>query len=580
MKLTVKKMILMLLACVAMASCTNLDEKLYGSIGSDNYYHKASDIKRMVYRPFEHAYWTITARMFTNELTADQIICPKRDDGTWDNNGMWRRLHTHDIDPTIELYPSEWSSCFQGVGECNFSLEELDRLSPEDFGLTKAEFDNWKSQNRVLRAWFYLRLLDAYRNIPLITFYTGATIKDTEQVAPEVTFKFIEDELLDCFNYIEQKQALGTQASIEGRWTKAGAAALLVRLYLNAEVYLGVDRYDDCALYAQKILDGEYGPYTIGDGWDEIFDWNNDTSDEMIFGFPSSGGYTFWVYDHEVGGTYWNTVPYNSNKYFGDTKANAGVHNQRYSVSPSYSTYGELYNFELGMPVQKFRKYPQDARMTKYRNLGNGKREGMFLYGYLEYEEDGATKRITAGDQYDIYLRDAVGNFGSLDADSWLGGTSDMTTADRNSGWAFVKYPFYGDDEKRYQLEADFVEIRLPEIIYSLAECKLRRNDVDGAARLLNSVRRRNYPEEVYDEVLYAPEGSAVLDMNEMLDEWGREFFAESRRRIDLIRFDKFSSGIWWEKSADPDKHCEIFPLTATMLSQNHYLKQNPGYSH
>lgn len=38
---------------------------------------------------------------------------------------------------------------------------------------------------------------------------------------------------------------------------------------------------------------------------------------------------------------------------------------------------------------------------------------------------------------------------------------------DDNSGWMFVKYPLYSDDESG-QLEADYCEIRLPEIITAL----------------------------------------------------------------------------------------------------------------
>ncbi|MDE5759916.1 MAG: RagB/SusD family nutrient uptake outer membrane protein, partial [Bacteroides sp.] len=129
------------------------------------------------------------------------------------------------------------------------------------------------------------------------------------------------------------------------------------------------------------------------------------------------------------------------------------------------------------------------------------------------------------------------------------------------------------------QLEADYTEIRLAEIIYSLAECKLRKGDTENAAKLLNSVRKRNYPQEKWAENLYAPEGAAQLDMQEMLAEWGREFFAESRRRIDLIRFGKFSSGTWWDKSADADTHTEIFPVMRDILNANHNLVQNPGYN-
>ena len=99
------------------------------------------------------------------------------------------------------------------------------------------------------------------------------------------------------------------------------------------------------------------------------------------------------------------------------------------------------------------------------------------------------------------------------------------------------------------------------------------------AAKLLNSVRRRNYPAENLKDVLYTPEGKIRLDEKEMLDEWGREFFAESRRRIDLIRFGKFSSGSWWDKTPDADNHTEIFPIMRSVLNANPALKQNPGYN-
>lgn len=182
-----------------------------------------------------------------------------------------------------------WIAGFQGVGECNFVIEELARLNPNDFGLTRTDFNNFTSQARALRAWFYIQLFDAFRNIPIWTDFSKSLPKDIKQAPPTETFRFIEKELLECLDPIEQKQSLGSQSNVQGRWTKAGVAALLVRLYLNAEAWIGEDRYDDCAKYAQRILDGEYGPYKVEDRWDAVFDWNNDTSDEMIFGFPSSG---------------------------------------------------------------------------------------------------------------------------------------------------------------------------------------------------------------------------------------------------------------------------------------------------
>lgn len=562
-------------AALSLGSCTDLDENLYDQVGSENYYNTKNDVIRAVFRPFEHAFWSIGSRHVLNELTADQLITPTRD-GWWNDGGKWERLHYHTwtVDDLGEAQ-TEWNGCFQGIMQCNLVIEDLNRFKYESFGFTEAGFNNLRAQCRALRAWFYIRLLDAFRNVPLVTTYSDRP--SNPQAEPKEVFDFIESELKDCTSLLVRKVGLGNNATIQGQWTQAAAAALLVRLYLNAEVYVGEDRYKDCETYAQAILDGRYGDYALADRWDAAFDWDNDTCDEVIFGFPGSRGYTHWHYD---GDTYGWTVPAKAADFFNDTKSGVG-HNTKYAASPSYDLDGNLYDYELGMPIQNFRKYEGDERMKFYTNLGNSRREGMFLFGYLEYKdaETGETKRLRAPEQpYDLYLRDAVGRFQSLDPTRWPADkTSKLSTGDHNSGWHFVKYPFYDDNDPN-QLASDYTEIRLPEVIYSLAEAKMRQGDRTSAAKLLNSVRKRNYPADKLDDVLYSPEGKVRFDEKEMLDEWGREFFAESRRRIDLIRFGKFNTGRWWDKTPDADDHTALFPITRTILNSNPNLVQNPGY--
>ena len=561
-----------------LGSCTDLDETLYDQVGTQNYYNTKMDVIRATFRPFEHAFWSIQSRHVLNELPADQLITPTRD-GWWDDSGKWRRLHYHewDVEDGGDAQ-TEWNGCFQGIMQCNYVIEDLSKLSAERFGFSQAEFDNLSSQCRVLRAWFYLRLLDAFRNVPLAVSYSDVSQNTESQVEPKVIYDFIESELKECIPLLVSKDVLGSNANVQGQWTKAAAASLLVRLYLNSEVYIGEPKYTECAQVAQDILDGKYGQYEVADRWDAAFDWNNETCDEVIFGFPASAGYTYWQYQ---GDTYWWTTPARARYYLNDSKSKAGDHNTKYAASPSYAPNGTLYNYELGMPIQKFRKYANDVRLKLYRNLGNSKREGMFFFGYLEYkDENGNTKRVKAPEvDYELYIRDAVGKFQGLAPDRWLtAGRSTLRDGDHNSGWHFAKYPFYSDDDPG-QMESDYTEIRLPEIIYSLAECKLRAGKKEEAAELLNSVRRRNYPADELQQVLYAPEGNATLNMNEMLDEWGREFFAESRRRIDLIRFGKFCTGTWWDKQPDADDHTKIFPIMRPILNSNHNLVQNPGYN-
>lgn len=566
------------LGIIALTGCTNLDVTLYDQVGTQNYYNTKNDVIRAAFRPFEHAYWSICSRHVLNELTADQLITPTRD-GWWDDGGKWRRLHYHqwNVEDGGDAQ-TEWNGCFQGIMQCNYVIEDLATLDPSKFGFTQPEFDNINAQCRALRAWFYIRLLDAFRNIPLAVSFNDVSLNSEGQVEPKVVFDFIESELKDCLKLLTKKESLGSNANLQGQWTQAGAAAMLVRLYLNAKVYIGEERYSDCEKIAQEILDGVYGAYEVADRWDAAFDWDNDNCDEVIFGFPSSQGYSYWLYQ---GDTYWWTVPARARYYFNDRKAKAGDHNTKYAASPSYDLNGDLYTYELGMPVQNFRKYEGDERMKLYRNLGDSKREGMFLFGYLEYiDEDGTKKRVRAPEQpYELYIRDAVGNFQAMAPDKWPANkNSNLMNGDHNSGWHFAKYPFYSDDDA-HQMESDYTEIRLPEVIYSLAECKLRSGKKAEAARLLNSVRRRNYPAENLNDVLYAPEGKVDLNEKEMLDEWGREFFAESRRRIDLIRFGKFSTGTWWDKTPDAGSYTEIFPIMRPILNSNPALKQNPGYS-
>ena len=44
---------------LAAGACTNLDETLYDQVGSQNYYNTKNDVIRAVFRPFEHAFWSI-----------------------------------------------------------------------------------------------------------------------------------------------------------------------------------------------------------------------------------------------------------------------------------------------------------------------------------------------------------------------------------------------------------------------------------------------------------------------------------------------------------------------------------------
>jgi hypothetical protein len=268
-------------------------------------------------------------------------------------------------------------------------------------------------------------------------------------------------------------------------------------------------------------------------------------------------------------------LSYQIPRYFGFT--DFGNANPKFGLQPGHDVDSVEYAFNLGKPVVKFFKYPDDYRLKLYRNLGNSKREGMFLFGYLPYINASGKQDTVRGNKgsYPLYFRDQVGMFldakpGTKIADK----ESDMNHADHNSGWFMAKYPYYPSDDPN-KISSAWAEIRLAEIYYSLAECKYRAGDKAAAAVLLNAVRVRNYPPG--SPSLYNEDGSQ-LDDQEMIDEWGREFLAEGRRRTDLIRWGVFNTGTWWDKQPDADNHTEIYPIGQNVLNSSPQLKQNPGY--
>jgi hypothetical protein len=553
------------------SSCTKLDETLYDQIVSSEFLQTKDDIIRVFLRPFEHGYWTVQGAglFFAQELSSDELMTPHRQ-GDWFDQGLYQRQHYHTW-TNQDAYTSDmWAVLFQGVSMATNSIEDIQGIDIVKFNITEAEKADFISELRTLRAWFNLRAFDLYRNIPIVTKVKGESLTPP-QSTPQEVFNHIEKELLEAIPGLPTRQQLGTTGI--GRFTKGAAAALLVRLYLNAKVYTGQEKFTEAAAVCQDIIDGDYGSYALETRWDAPFDYNNAQSPETVFGFPSSFARTHWHYSSDM---YWWMAPHQAYNYFG--LVDNGAMNTRFALQPGRNVDSVEYPFTLGKPFVKFQRYADDFRLKKYKNLGNSTREGMFLYGYLPYTDTltGTTKMVQSNRGYTIFARDMVGVFeatppGVRIADK----VSNMDHADDNSGIWPVKYPVYPTSSPN-KFASSYVEIRLAEIYYSLAECKYRSGDKAAAAGLLNQVRRRYYP--AGSPSLYNANGSQLTD-NEMLDEWGREFVVEGRRRIDLIRWGVFNSGTWWDKQPDADDHTKIYPIGQRVLNLTPHLKQNPGYN-
>ena len=133
------------------------------------------------------------------------------------------------------------------------------------------------------------------------------------------------------------------------------------------------------------------------------------------------------------------------------------------------------------------------------------------------------------------------------------------------NGIRVVKYvPDYG---AQFPTSQDWVFYRYADVLFMKAEAILRGGTGTAtiATSLVNQVRTR----------AGLPALTSITTDN-LLDELGREFYWEGRRRNDLIRFGKFL--LPWQEKAQSEPKRLLFPIPNRSLASNPNLIQNPGY--
>ena len=221
---------------LAFSACTDLEEKLKGDITDDINIPGistgggggGSDVLNAAFSELRNsgtanhgAYYSV------QEITSDEM-CIAAKGGDWFDGGILIDLHKHTYKPTHDFVKNTWNGTYNGINTCN----EL---------LAKATLDdNQKAQTRALRAYFYMRLMDLYGNVKIITAPGG----NAPQSKRADVYKFVENELLASLGITAVTQGMDLSNSALGtannpyRINRYAAMGLLAKLYLNSEVYL------------------------------------------------------------------------------------------------------------------------------------------------------------------------------------------------------------------------------------------------------------------------------------------------------------------------------------------------------
>lgn len=548
-------------AALCAPSC-DLDEKFYSEVTPDTFFTSPESTYAVLCRPFTHWKWYIGAdRWYLQELTTDEMVCPKRG-SDWYDSGEYYRLHYHTWSPDDRFVVNTYDGTTGGISRALEAKSDLQGVDYNAIGLNDAVKADHINQLNAITAYFYMRGLDYFGGMPI--YYSVDDDLCARSTARE-TYAHIETLLKDAIPALSKKTTLG--ASEDGYIKQAAAAALLAQLYFNAVAYIGEEHFDECAEICRDIIGGVYGTYELDKTWYGPHCFDNNTSPEVIWTVPSENSKVEWNWYFKY------FYHYSSYEYFGIETAGYNG----FMLTPSLDPQGRYYTqWKLGNPYQKFND--KDLRKKPYRYLGSRKYEGMFLVGD-QTNPNNPSQQCLGQKEYSgkvINLVDQVARFSEVGTkyNSVAELTSTMADGEENSGVRLVKAPQPNLDDKLLRWNPDCPVIRLSEIYYMLAECELRAGDKKTAAGLINQVRGRNFEGGADPNPVTADN----LDEYRMLDEWMIEFLGEGRRRTDLIRWDKFVTESWWDHTPLNDKNKNLFPIPNSAISANNLIEQNPGY--
>lgn len=515
-----KKFINMILgmALIIAASCTNLDEETYSQIPKSEFFSSESMLPSYAARPYtllqkwgnEQSMWTMIMQL------SNEVAVPKSYNGSW-GEVRYSELQKHEIPSANKLVRMSWLFCFNGISACNDVIYEVGHSGEINDAKQKTI-----SEIKLLRAYYYYLAVDCWGNVPYSVDKSQTDYP--EQKGRDFFFTFLESEIKDNIQYLDDYSP-----DKYGRVTKDMANFLLAKLYMSAKDWIGKEMWEDAGKLVKDIMDS--GHYAITARYKDNFDVYNESSSEAIFAVPYSSVYTKSAF-------YPFAITLNS-----DLEGIWGI--------------GDTWNGTfMGQP----------DFMASYE-AGDTRKADTWLYGQV-YDLNGNKWYYTAPDadgnqiKHNYFVEDV--NIPESKYSEGLG---------RTDGARIIKWTYQTDGmltSYQVSMENDFILFRYSDAVLMYVECLLRQGKVIDATLVPDFIKIRT-------RAGLLPFTDADLNLDSFFTERTHEMAIEGWERQDLIRFGKYLDA-WWCKPAG-NINSLLLPIPDQIMAANPKLRQNPGYN-
>ena len=467
------------------------------------------------------AFWSV------QETTTDAAKC------SWENDAWVRALNTNTwTDVQNDAVYAVYVRTLQGIAFVNEYLRQTAPARLNDRGVSAelaAKIDVFRAEARFIRAYLYWMAIDCFGDVPFTTENSpfGGTY-----FPKQASRSYIFDYCISELTYLMSDESPMPEARAEyPRADKGSVAGLLARMYLNSNVYTGVERWAEAKAACEAVFDMGY---SLCPDYAALFRGDNGTNMQVR-------GEMLWA------------IGYNAEKTqsYGGTSYILSAALASTDITDQSRPNGQRNGWAgLRVPYEYVSKYygvsGQDYETGTYQ-VDDKRGEVFYIKGRSESMDE------------------ALYNF--------------------MNGWSCLKFnniPHDMTDETYLPVSAvksfsdvDFPMIRLAEIYLIYAEACMNLGIPSQARPYIDQLAARagvTPPSEITPDFLVA--------------ERARELLWEAHRRTDLIRFGLYDTDayLWPYKGGDSfagqafPPYKRIFPIPPTELATNDQLVQNPGY--
>lgn len=214
-------------------------------------------------------------------LTTDEAVW------SWENDPGLREMNRNIWTAENVVLRGMFGRTMTSVAFANEYLRQTDDAILDQRAVSddlRSDIRIYRAEARFLRALAYYHMMDLFGKAPFVTDEDVVGAFQAPQYDRAALFSFIESELLAV-----TEDLVDPLTNEYARADKAGAWMLLAKLYLNAEVYVGENRYADCIHYCEQIIGAGFA---LNPNYLENFMADNNQGaarNEIIFPIVSNG---------------------------------------------------------------------------------------------------------------------------------------------------------------------------------------------------------------------------------------------------------------------------------------------------